>query len=74
MLLEQMAEEVGHFINHKQKNVIDELAGFVRKRLGLSFAGETREGEYWVTADVRIKNLNIQTEVCAFQYLLQLLC
>jgi len=36
--------------------------GFVRKKLGFTFLGETRHGEHWVIADMRIKNLD--TSVC----------
>ena len=32
--------------------------GFIRKKMGFTFLGETRHGEHWVIADVRIKNLD----------------
>ena len=34
------------------------FTGFVRKKMGFTFLGETRHGEHWVIADVRIKNLD----------------
>ncbi|KAF9644831.1 hypothetical protein BDM02DRAFT_3149779 [Thelephora ganbajun] len=36
---------------------VDGGRGFVRKKMGFTFLGETRHGEHWVIADVRIKDL-----------------
>ena len=37
---------------------IKQFTGFIRKKMGFSFLGETRNGEHWVIADVRIKNFD----------------
>lgn len=39
------------------------MAGFVRKQLGLSFLGETRETERFVIADVYLTGIEIDTNV-----------
>ena len=61
MSLVQMADEVCgtagrepdlRLILHPQRT------GFIRKKMGFTFLGETRHGEHWVIADVRIKNLD----------------
>lgn len=36
--------------------------------LGLSFLGETREGEHWVIADVHLKGVEFDTGVSVGQY------
>lgn len=40
----------------------------MRKMLGLSFLGETREGEHWVIADVHLKGVEFDTGVSVGQY------
>jgi hypothetical protein len=40
--------------------------GVVRKQIGLSFVGETREGEHWVFADVRLKGVDKEVSLSAF--------
>lgn len=44
----------------------DGLVGVVRKLLGLSFLGETRGGEHWVIADVRVKGIAIDANVSTY--------
>jgi hypothetical protein len=34
------------------------FVGFIRKKMGFTFLGETRQGEHWVIADARIKNVD----------------
>ena len=42
----------------QDSHAIPHFAGFIRKKMGFTFLGETRHGEHWVIADVRIKNLD----------------
>lgn len=65
MSLEPTEHEVRIFENNTAG--ADDFAGVVRKLLGLSFLGETRTGEHWVIADVKIKGIDIDTDV-SFSY------
>lgn len=35
-----------------------QFTGSIRKKMGFTFLGETRHGEHWVIADVRVKNMD----------------
>lgn len=47
----------------------DDMIGVVRKQLGLSFIGETRDTESWVLADVRLKGVTLPKNVSASRLL-----
>ena len=59
MLLGQMVDEVRDVRPFGSKLTCHpRFAGFIRRKMGFTFLGETRHGEHWVIADVRIKNFD----------------